>query len=167
MDVGQDAVSCRPIRHHRRCPDPQDQGGWHCCWLLPCCATLHLTQNMSCCAASFGWLEEPGLLCRDSGEPSQYAVARYVVRMSRCLASMPSLRLACWFMPACPDAMCAADEPTNHLDIETIDALARAINGAQRCQMLPSLLRWLLGEICSDVTVMCLQIGMAAWYVFS
>ena len=29
----------------------------------------------------------------------------------------------------------AADEPTNHLDIETIDSLARAINGERVLQL--------------------------------
>ncbi len=30
--------------------------------------------------------------------------------------------------------------------------------------MHPSLLQLLFGKVCTDVTVTCLQIGMAAWY---
>lgn len=49
--------------------------------------------------------------------------------------------------------MLLLDEPTNHLDIETIDSLAKAINGGEAC--IPCNDAWFLHLLCCRLHFLC------------
>ena len=164
LTAGKNEIRSWSFRHLWGSSDPEDKGE-HCIvsravFGSPAYASgVLLTSWCSLHTVSVRRFEEQSVLRRDRGESPQHAAPRWDVLYPAAFICIEILRVG----PRCKlgSAVCligvgnasvrgAADEPTNHLDIETIDSLARAINGERH--MLHN---------CRKLTC-CLSVGLCA-----